>query len=127
MPNSKPFDFDRAIARIPLWIAAVSVAGALGLFFRFGVRSSGGFVLGAIGAMVNFWIIERAVSRLAATGRAGGTTPKVFITFMALLLGVFAILFFSGFSLVAALCGFLVCPAAVLLELAYELITYEHT
>jgi len=28
---------------------------------------------------------------------------------------------------VVALCGFLVCPAAVMLEILYELITYGHS
>ena len=46
---------------------------------------------------------------------------------MALVLGAFVILRISGFSVLAVLCGFLVCPAAVILEIVYELLKYEHS
>jgi hypothetical protein len=57
--------------------------------------------------------------------KAGGL--RVFIQFALLLLGAFVILRFSGFNFVVALYGFLVCPAAVIVEICYELITYGHS
>jgi len=39
----------------------------------------------------------------------------------------FVILRFTGFNLMAALLGFLVCPAAALVEIVYELFTYGHS
>ena len=42
-------------------------------------------------------------------------------------LGAFVILKYSGFNLVAAFFGFLVCPAAAIAELVYELLTYGHS
>ena len=51
----------------------------------------------------------------------------MFIRFAFFVLGAFVILRFSGFNIVVALCGFLVCPAAVMLEILYELLTYGHS
>ena len=52
---------------------------------------------------------------------------RLFIQFALFVLGAFVILRLSGFNVVAALCGFLVCPAAVMLEILYELFTYGHS
>ena len=43
------------------------------------------------------------------------------------LIHIFVIIKYSGFSMAAAFFGFLVCPAAVVLEIVYELVTYEHS
>jgi hypothetical protein len=61
-----------------------------------------------------------------------GKPPKVsgvwlFIQFGLCVIGAFVIIRLSGFNVVAALCGFLVCPAAVMLEILYELFTYGHS
>jgi hypothetical protein len=42
------------------------------------------------------------------------------------MLGALAILIVSGFSRPAAFCGLLIAPAAVILEVVYELVTLKH-
>ncbi|HZL57691.1 MAG TPA: ATP synthase subunit I [Bryobacteraceae bacterium] len=126
---------DAAIARLPRWILGLAVVGTLAAGGLFGVRTAAGFLLGSLAAWVNLWLIVRAVDRighLAVTGNARGLKPRrkgflMFIQFTALILVAFAILYFSGFRVIAVLCGFLVCPAAVILEIVYELVIYEHS
>lgn len=128
-----PFDFDKGIARIPpliaiLGLAGTGVAGRMGGFLY-----AGSFLVGAIAAYVNFRVIERFVDRLGQLALAGSANPpkvrgvRLFIQFILFVLGAFVILRLSGFNVIAALCGFLVCPAAVILEILYELLTYGHS
>lgn len=128
-----PAEFDRAIARLPAWILALAVIGtALTGMWR-GLPYAGGFLVGAIAAYLNFRIIERAanrVSRLAQQGQStkgGRTGLSLLIQFGIFVLGAFVILYLSGFNLAAAFCGFLVCPAAAILEIVYELFRYGHS
>lgn len=125
--------FDEGIARVPKLIAVLGlvgtgVAGQMG-----GWVYAAAFLVGAGAAYFNFKLIERAVDRLGRLAGAGATKPAkasgmmMFIQFTAFAIGAFVILRLSGFNLTVALCGFLVCPAAVLLEIFYELLTYEHT
>jgi hypothetical protein len=51
----------------------------------------------------------------------------MFIQFAVVVLGAFVILKVSGFNLAAAFFGFLVCPAAAIAEIVYELLTYGHS
>jgi len=121
------FDYAGAIARIPRWLLALATIGTLVALLRFGVSIAGGFLLGALAAWVNLKLVERAARRVTATAE-DATQPArrsgargLFIQFSALILGAFVIIFFSGFSKSAAFAGFFVCPAAVLLEILYEL------
>lgn len=127
-----PADYDRAIARLPRWIIVLGLAGT-GLAGRLGgARDAAAFLAGSVAAYVNFRLIERTVNRLgrlamagtAKLPRAGGV--QVFMQFALLVLGAFVILRYSGFNFVVALYGFLVCPAAVIVEILYELLTYDH-
>jgi hypothetical protein len=128
-----PADYDVAIARIPRWIAVLGLIGT-GIAGRMGGTAwAGSFVLGAIAAWVNYKLIVRAVDRLGELARANGpkrtarTGMGMFIRFAFLVLGAFVILRVSGLNVVVALCGLLVCPAAVLVEIFYELLTYGHS
>jgi hypothetical protein len=128
-----PFDFDKGIARIPPLIVVLGLAGA-GVAGRMGgFLYAGSFLAGAIAAYVNFRVIERFVNRLGELALAGPSKPprvrgvRLFIQFILFVLGAFVILRLSGFNVIAALCGFLVCPAAVILEILYELLTYGHS
>jgi len=102
-------------------------------FFWKGLPAGTGFLLGSLAAWLNYRVIVRAVDRVAYLAantqekRAAGSGKRIFIQFAVLLLGAFAILRFSGFSVVAGFCGFLVCPAAVMLEIVYELFSYGHS
>jgi hypothetical protein len=52
----------------------------------------------------------------------------LFLQLALFVLGAFVIIRFSGFNIVVALYGFLVCPAAVMLEaIYYLLLTYGHS
>jgi hypothetical protein len=126
-------EIDQAIARVPKWIIGLGllgtgVAGRLG-----GVPYAGSFLTGAVAALLNFWLIERFVNRLGAAAIAGkakagpGRSFRMFIRFLFIGLGAFVILRFTGINVIAALCGFLVCPAAVIFEILYELLTYGHS
>ena len=110
---------------------AVIGAGIAGR--RAGLTGAAGFAVGALAAWLNLRLIERGVNRIvrlaaAEPGRVGGGSGvRIFIQFAACAILVFVILRFTGFSLMAALFGFLVCPAAVIMEIVYELIAYGHT
>jgi hypothetical protein len=128
-----PADFDKAIARLPAWIVALAIPGTVVAGFWCGIACAGGFLVGALAAYLNFRVIERAanrIARLAKEGSAGTgrrTGVSLLIQFGIFVLGAFVILRFSGFNIAAAFCGFLVCPAAALLEIVYELFKYGHS
>ena len=126
--------FDEGIARLPKWMLGLGLVGSgvTGQFF--GLSAAAGFLLGAGGAYINLRLIERFVDKLGrlAMRDKAAAPPKtrgiwLFVQFLGLVVGAFVILRVSGLNIVAALCGFLVCPAAVLLEILYELLTYGHS
>jgi hypothetical protein len=125
-------NFDQGIARVPRFIVILGLLGT-GIAGRLGGWAYAlAFLVGAGAAYFNFRIIERTVDRL---GRLSGTVAKapkasgvmMFIQFAVFAIGAFVIIRVSGFNVTVALCGFLVCPAAVMIEIFYELLTYEHS
>jgi len=127
-----PTGFEEGIARLPKWIFVLGLAGTpiAGQFF--GLPAALGYLLGAAGAYVNFRLIERFVDRLGRLATGGQGAPRtrgigLFLQFLGLVTGAFVILKVSRLNVVAALCGFLVFPAAALLEILYELLTYGHS
>ncbi len=126
-------DYERALRRLPNWMAALGVIG-IGVAFRLsGISGAAGFLLGAMAAWLNLRLIERGVDRLirmvaAEPGKARtGGGVRIFAQFAIFAAIGFVILRFTGFNLMAALLGFLVCPAAALVEIVYELFTYGHS
>jgi hypothetical protein len=133
-------DPGKQIARIPNLIAVLGaigtgVAGLVG-----GLPYASAFFVGAGAAYFNFRLVERVVTRLTqGVADIAETTPaappksaklfgaRMVIQFALFVLGTFVILRLSGFNIVVALCGFFVCPAAVILEMLYELLTYGHS
>jgi hypothetical protein len=126
-------EFDRAIARLPLWILSLAAVGTAVAGMWCGIRCAGGFLAGAVAAYFNFRMIERAANRIArlakegSAGTGGRTGAALLIQFGIFVLAVFVILRFSGFNMAAAFCGFFVCPAAAILEIVYELSRYGHS
>ena len=126
-------DFDRAIARLPVWMLALGIAGAASSAALAGKRYAASFLIGAVGAYFNFRLIERTVNRLGELALAQSSPPRagsgvwLFIRFICFVLGAFVILRFSGFNIAAVFWGFLVCPAAAILEIVFELLTYGHS
>jgi hypothetical protein len=127
-------DLDRALHRVPLLIAVLGVIGAAIAWHFGGIRYSTAFLTGAAAAYFNFRLIERFVARLVGSLAGNPAKRPKFAGFrlffqLALFLAIaFVILRFSGFNIVVALYGFLVCPAAVMIEAIYFLIlTYGHS
>ncbi|HEX4135147.1 MAG TPA: ATP synthase subunit I [Bryobacteraceae bacterium] len=126
-------DFDKGIARIPPLIAVLGLIGSGAAWRVGGVAYGSAFLVGAAAAYFNFRLLERFVDRLGKAVAAEPARPRkaagavLFLQFALFVLVAFVILRLSGFNVVAALCGFLVCPAAVMLEILYELFTYGHS
>lgn len=124
---------DKGIARVPALIGVLGLLGS-GVAWRvWGISHAVAFLVGAVAAYFNFRLLERFVNRLGSLVAAEpGKALKVsgvmlFIQFALFVAGAFVIIRVSGFNVVAALCGFLVCPAAVIVEILYELFTYGHS
>jgi hypothetical protein len=131
-------DLSEAVARVPRLILGLGLAGACVAWYLGGVAYSTAFLLGAFAAYFNFLLIERFVNRLVRKVLAAGLKHPMkhpgargFGLFIQLALFVtvaFVILRFTGLNLVVAFCGFLACPAAVMLESVYYLISiYGHS
>ena len=125
-----PADYECALARIPKWMLGLAAIGAAVAAQRAGVSGAAGFAVGAWAAWLNLRLVERAVNRivrLAAASEPGairkGSGFRIFAQFAVFATLAFVILKFTGFNLKAALLGFLVCPAAAVLEIVYELFT----
>jgi hypothetical protein len=127
-------DLEQAIVRVPMLIAVLGLIGA-GVAWHFGgLPYAGSFLAGAGAAYLNFRLIERFVKRLLRALSAEPLKPpkaagfRLFLQLSLFVLAAFVILRFSGLNVVVALYGFLVCPAAVLLEAIYYLVlTYGHS
>ena len=126
-----PADFDRAIGRIPSWMAVITLIGAPIVFRKAGAGAMTGFLLGAAAAWLNLRLIERAVNRIVRLAAAQPekvrvkSGVRVFAEFAVFAAIAFVILRFTGFSLKTAMLGFFVCPAAAIAEIVYELFTYD--
>jgi hypothetical protein len=126
-------DFDKGIARVPRIIAVLGLVGAGIAGWMGGLAYTVAFLVGSGAAYFNFRLIERAVDRLGRLASAEPAKPRkwsgirMFVQFAAFVVGGFVILRISGFNAGVAMCGFLVCPAAVMIEICYELLTYEHS
>jgi hypothetical protein len=126
-------NFDKGIARVPRFIVALGLLGTAWAGRLGGMPWALAFLAGAIAAWVNFQLIERFVNRLGKLTLQNPAKPpktqgiRQFIRFAFFILGAFVILRLSGFNVAVAMCGFLVCPAAVLVEIFYELLTYGHS
>ena len=127
-------DLDRALRRVPFLIAVLGLIGSAVAWRYAGFSGAVAFLIGAVAAFFNFRLIERFVARLVATMTENpAKRPKfaglrLFIQLVIFLTAAFVILRFTGFSIVVAMYGFLVCPAAVMIEAIYYLIlTYGHS
>ena len=127
-------DLNDAIARVPFVIVVLGLIGS-GVAWRFGgLPYASAFLVGALAAYFNFRLIEGFVKRLMRALTANPQKPpraapfRLFLQLALFVGGAFVILRFTGFNLTVALYGFLVCPAAVMLEAIYYLIlTYGHS
>jgi hypothetical protein len=128
------FDLDRAIQRVPRWIIVLGLLGTAAAARFSGVPYAGAFFVGAAASYLNFRLIERFVNTIGRLAMDQSSKPVrksrgilLFVQFALFVLVAFVILRSSGFNITAAFLGFLVCPAAVIFELVYELLTYGHS
>jgi hypothetical protein len=125
-------DYERALARLPNWMMALGVIGTVIAARYAGISGAIGFLLGAVAAWLNLRLIERGVNRIVRLagepGKIGtGSGVGIFVQFVVFATLAFVILRFTGFNPMAALVGFLVCPAAAIIEIVYEIFTYGHS
>jgi hypothetical protein len=126
-------DYERALARLPNWMLALAVIGIPVAGRHAGLSGAAGFLIGAVAAWLNLKLIERGVNRIVRLTAAepgkirAGSGIGIFAQFVVFATLAFVILRFTGFNLMAALLGFLVCPAAAVIEIVYELLTYGHS
>ncbi len=98
-----------------------------------GLQCIPGFILGCGAAWLNLRLIERAVNRIirlagAESGKVKtGSGVAIFLQLAVFATIAFVILRFTGFNLMAAMLGFLVCPVAAVVEILYELFFYGHS
>src|SRR5579863_9291632 len=127
-------DLNQAVVRVPLLIGVLGLIGS-GVAWRLGgISDAIAFLVGAAGAYVNFRLIERFVKHLVQAVAAGPRKLprragfRLYLQLALFVGGAFVILRFSGVNIMVALYGFLVCPAAVMLEAIYYLfLTYGHS
>jgi hypothetical protein len=126
-------DLDQAVARVPLLIAVLGLIGSAVTWYLWGIALATAFLVGAFAAYLNFRLIERFVNRLLRAVASHPSKPprragtKLFLQLALFILGTFVIIRFSRLNVAAVLYGFLVCPAAVMLEAIYYLLTYGHS
>lgn len=127
-------DLNQALVRVPALIGILGVIGAGVAWYFGGLPYASAFLVGAIAAYFNFRLVERFVKRLLRTLASQPEKPPkaaglmLFLQLALFVTGAFVILRFTGFNIVVALYGFLVCPAAVMLEaIYYLLLTYGHS
>jgi hypothetical protein len=122
---------DRSVTRMIRYMAAISVAGVLLLWFWQGWRWAVGFALGAAASWLNFRWLKKLVDSLgrAAAGKSLKNRTAILLGLRYVLLAAagYAILRFSEISLAAALVGLFVSAAAVIIEILYQLIAYGST
>src|SRR5215469_3028013 len=75
-PDPDPGYYLRAIARIPRWIAVVTVAAMPFVGWKMGAIGCASFITGAIGGYWNFVAVRRVAERLAITVEQKGRAPK---------------------------------------------------
>lgn len=127
-PDPDPEFYQRALRRIPRWIALVAVAALPFVWWRGGTLWAASFLVGAIGGYWNFVGICRIADRLApgmAGGRTGRFTMRSLIRLLFIAGAVFVIIRFTRINLIAAFIGLFTPVAAVVIEIIYEL-TLRH-
>lgn len=130
-PDPDPGFYQRALTRMPRWIALVTAA-ALPFVWIYGSRKEGGpiwaasFLVGAIGGYWNFVAVRRMADRLAEAMQHARprprSTPRLLLRLAFIGIAAFVIIRFTRINLVAAFTGLFTPVAAVVLEILYELI-----
>jgi hypothetical protein len=126
-PDPDPGFYQKALTRIPKWIALVTVAALPLVGWRMGAIGCASFLTGAIGGYWNFVAIRRLADRLAVsverTGRAPASTLRLLLRLGFIALAAFVIIRFTRINLTAAFFGLFTPVAAVVMEIIFEICT----
>jgi hypothetical protein len=126
-PDPDPGFYQRALHRMPRWIALVTLAGLPVVGWRFGSTGAASFIVGAIGGYWNYIAVCRIADRLSQTveqtGQAPRSGPRGLLRLMFIAVAAFVIIRFTHINLAAAFLGLFTPVAAVLLEILYELVS----
>lgn len=124
MTNDEQF-LEQALARINAWMLALMIAGTAGAAWIAGWQGLTGFFLGAAVSYFYFRWIKQVVDALAPGARPPRKRILVLLVLRYAIFGAagYYLAKFTGISLPAALAGLSVSVAAVLVEIAYELVT----
>jgi len=124
-PDPDPEFYQRALLRMPRWIALVTAVGLPFVWWKGGGLHAASFVAGAIGGYWNYIGVCRIAERLSETGQTRGHTRRFTARSLLRLLFIaaaaFVIIRFTHIHLAAAFMGFFTPVAAVVLEILFEL------
>jgi hypothetical protein len=124
-PDPDPGFYQRALARMPRWIALVTIVALPFVWWRGGSLWAASFVVGAIGGYWNYVGICRFAERLSQTstrdGRRSGFSARSLIRLLFIAAAAFVIIRFTRINLAAAFMGLFTPAAAVVIENLYEL------
>jgi hypothetical protein len=116
--------YEDALGRIYRWLLVLTVAGAAGASLWRGWRWGLGFLVGAAASLVSFRAIHRIALALGPGDKAPRTKLAVLLGLRYLAFGLAGYLAVRAFATPAAsiLLGLTVSVAAILIEIAYQLV-----
>ncbi len=117
-------DLTRAEARLPRWMTACGLAGAIGAALTGHVRLAIGFAVGASLGILNYLWLHQAVSALFAEGRERvprGLLAKILFRYPLALAAVYLFYRTGWLPFAAVLAGLFVPVAGVLIEALVQL------
>lgn len=116
-------DFDeRVVRRILRFTIGLGVAGGIVALARFGPRTAGGFLCGAVISILSFWTLERMTKAITSTGTARGSAGLFGLRYFMAGGAIYVIVKVLEISLMSVLAGLFVSAAAVIVEILYELV-----
>jgi len=109
----------RAEARMPRWMMAVALAGALATLIAGSPRATIGFSVGAVFGILNYYWLHQTIAVLMNSGIARmpkRTVVKMFLRFPLYVAGIFLFYETGWVPVVAVMAGLLVPGAGIFIE-----------
>jgi len=124
-PDPDPGFYQRALARMPRWIALVAALALPFVWWKAGALAAASFLVGSIAGYWNYVGVCRLADRLSRTAqqssRASTSSVRPFLRLLFIALAAFVIIRFTRINLAAALLGLFVPVVAVVIEILFEL------
>lgn len=117
-------DLGRAEARLPRWMIALAIAGALAALVAGQAKAGAGFALGAALAILNYYWLHQTIEALMTAGQARlskSVVAKFLIRYPLLFAVVWSFYRTRWLPFTAILAGFFVPVAGVLIEAIFQL------